>query len=188
MMFSCLYWTHTVNIHSSKFANLWFDNWLTFYDLHCNNLQQTFPVIADQTHIRKKALFLLQNNNIRGMCGVNHCLEFMSKHLNQVEVQTLTGKVYFLLLKSFCCWFTPESQGAFYFFFCWASVGGQMFLCSPEKCSDACFFWTVKSVGVFIGQDDPAPLSVVLIWFDFRLADSWPGEVIGLGFHIFFPP
>lgn len=67
-----------------KVCNLWFDNYLTFYNLHRN---QMFSAIADQTHtiVRKKALFFLQNINILGMRGMNHCFEVMPKYFNQVE-------------------------------------------------------------------------------------------------------
>lgn len=75
-----------------------------------NYLNQTFPVVGDQTCTmvrRNSGPFLstkpFRFSNSLGMSGV------MLQHLREVEVSTLTGKLqkaHFLLLKPFCCWFT----------------------------------------------------------------------------------
>lgn len=63
---------------------------------------------------------------------MNRPLEVLPKHLNRIEVKTLTGplqKAHFLLLKPFCCSFNSVLWIVVWLHhqnFCWTSVGGQM--------------------------------------------------------------
>ena len=106
-MFSCVYWTQHVNFHSAGWKN-----WMNI----SSNLNQMFPVVADQTCTVVRRNFgpfrftkLFKFSSILGMSCVSCFLEVMPQHLNWFEFRTLNGplhKDYFLLLKQFCCWFT----------------------------------------------------------------------------------
>lgn len=66
------------------------------------------------------------------MEAVNCPLEVVPKHLNRIEVKSLTGlfqKAHFLLLKPFCCLFNSLLWVVVWLHhqnFCWNAIGGQV--------------------------------------------------------------
>lgn len=112
-----------------------------------NNLNQTFPVVADETCTIASRNFrpflckkLFQFSNIFGMPGKNRSLEAMTQNLNWVEVRTqdcATREGVFSYVEAilFMIYFYALSHcSVASLILCWASAGGQMVLSFPAKC------------------------------------------------------
>ena len=117
-MFSCFYWRQHVNIHRTGWQKVVEPSDLITGrpSLGNNNLNQTFPVVADQTCTTGRRNFgaflftkLFQFSKILGVSRVNCSLNVMPQNLNGLRSGLWLGhsktQIIFLL-KPFCCWFT----------------------------------------------------------------------------------